>query len=32
MPKDPETLAGLLEAGGMTVELTEKTLDVIEQA
>ncbi|MBN8870650.1 MAG: peroxide stress protein YaaA [Solirubrobacterales bacterium] len=30
MPKDLETLAGLLEAEGMNVELTEKTLDVIE--
>lgn len=30
MPKDPETLAGLLEAEGMRVELTDRTLDVIE--
>ena len=32
MPKDPETLAGLLEAEGMTVELTGKSLDIIETA
>lgn len=32
MPKDLDALAGLLEAQGMTVELTEKSLDVIEQA
>lgn len=31
MPKDLETLAGLLEAEGMNVELTEKTLDIIEK-
>ncbi len=30
MPKDVETLAGLLEKNGMTVELTDKTLDIIE--
>ena len=32
MPKDLETLAGLLEKEGMKVELTEKTLDIIETA
>ena len=32
MPKDLETLAGLLEKNGMTVEFTEKTLDIIETA
>lgn len=32
MPKDFETLAGLIEAGGRRVELTEKTLDIIEPA
>lgn len=32
MPKDLDTLAGLLEHEGMTVELTEKSLDVIEVA
>lgn len=32
MPKDLESLAGLLEAAGTNVELTEKTLDVIEKA
>jgi cytoplasmic iron level regulating protein YaaA (DUF328/UPF0246 family) len=31
MPKDLEDLAGLLEAEGMNVELTEKTLDIIEK-
>jgi cytoplasmic iron level regulating protein YaaA (DUF328/UPF0246 family) len=31
MPKDLETVAGLLEQEGMTVELTEKTLDIIEK-
>ncbi len=30
-PKDLEALAGLLEAEGMKVELTEKTLDIIEK-
>jgi hypothetical protein len=30
MPKDLETLAGLLEAEGMRVELAKKTLDIIE--
>lgn len=32
MPGDLETLAGLLEREGMTIELAEKTLDVIEKA
>lgn len=32
MPKDLEALAGLLEAEGMVVETTEKTLDIIERA
>jgi cytoplasmic iron level regulating protein YaaA (DUF328/UPF0246 family) len=32
MPGDPETLAGLLEADDMTVELSENTLDIIEKA
>ena len=32
MPKDLESLAGRLEAEGMTVELTDKTLDIIEKA
>ncbi|HRV59882.1 MAG: peroxide stress protein YaaA [Solirubrobacterales bacterium] len=32
MPKDLETLAGLLEKEGKTIELTDKTLDVIEKA
>jgi len=32
MPKDLETLAGLLETEGMAVELTPKTLDIIETA
>lgn len=32
MPKDLETLAGLLEAEGMEVEMTENTLDIIEKA
>lgn len=32
MPKDLETLAGLLEDEGMKVELTDKTLDIIEKA
>jgi cytoplasmic iron level regulating protein YaaA (DUF328/UPF0246 family) len=32
MPKDLDVLAGLLEQEGMTVELTEKTLDIIEKS
>lgn len=32
MPKDLDALAGLLEADGMAVELTDKTLDIIEKA
>lgn len=32
MPKDLDTLAGLLEAEGMKVELTDRTLDIIETA
>ena len=32
MPKDLETLAGLLEADGMRIELSDHTLDVIEKA
>lgn len=32
MPDDPEALAGLLEEAGMRVELTDRTLDVIETA
>ncbi len=32
MPKDRESLAGLLEDEGMTVELTDRTLDIIEKA
>lgn len=31
MPRDAETLAGMLEHAGMTVELTAKTLDIIEK-
>ena len=32
MPRDLETLAHLLEGEGMKIELTDKTLDVIEKA
>ena len=32
MPKDLEALASLLESEGMNIELTDKTLDVIEKA
>lgn len=32
MPKDLNTLAGLLEEEGMSVELTDRTLDIIERA
>lgn len=32
LPSDSEGLAGLLEAEGMTVELSEKALDIIEKA